>query len=338
MLNSSTIGQWIPIIKEFSQLRGVVATSDYARLGLLATYGGIYLDADVLVAEPVKFLLPILDEHENVVYTAPGQDCRSGIFSSNFIATRPNSTLWRRAFGSLVNKLQNKCGGKRRHRVCCYAQNSTPITCRSPWGLTDYIMRPLAMQMAADLRLSVHCLGTKEGLTPMAYAHAAQYSTAQTACVSFLHIYNLPLRVGSVLWRVGRRKAAAGAATARSAPWISSRPRGPEDDGDFHFGAIAWNTSELRPSYPYSWFCGECITKSKREGPNSTMCCRRRGVNLECRNQKGYYARAGNFFGRWAYHLFESINGARFDKHSMIEHSDLAIAALYRRALGMHGW
>lgn len=42
--------------------------------------------------------------------------------------------------------------------------------------------------------------------------------------------------------------------------------------------------------------------------------------------------------GRWAYHLFESINGDTFERNSPIEHSDLAVAALYRRALGISGW
>ena len=71
------------------------------------------IDADVLVAEPLHFVLKLLDEHENIVYTAPGQDCRSGVFSSNFLATRPNSSLWQRAWSSINEKLKNKCGGKR---------------------------------------------------------------------------------------------------------------------------------------------------------------------------------------------------------------------------------
>jgi hypothetical protein len=112
-LNASNIGKWIPLPKEFFQLRHVVAQSDFSRLGLLALYGGLYIDADVLVAEPLHFVLKLLDEHENIVYTAPGQDCRSGVFSSNFLATRPNSSLWQRAWSSINEKLKNKCGGKR---------------------------------------------------------------------------------------------------------------------------------------------------------------------------------------------------------------------------------
>lgn len=404
LLNSSNIGKWVPLPKEYFQLRHIVAQSDFARLGLLALYGGLYLDADVLVAEPLDFVLRLLDEHENVVYTAPGQDCRSGIFSSNFLATRPNSSLWRRAWADINRKLTFKCGGKMRHRVCCYAQNATPITCRTPWGLTDWIMRPIAMQMASTLDLSVHCLGTKEGLTPMAYAHTGHYTAAEAACVSYLHIYTTPLRVGAGNWRRELKKlerAAAAAATrehsrASAKGRYSDRrggkggglggkgggvggkgganavagglasdgvaggaggPGGPGGPGgagllrphhssmpdgylgDFSHGSLSgWNASEQSHLYPYSWFCGRCVSHSRREGPNSTMCCRRRGTNLECKNAGGYWAKAGNMFGRWAYHLFESINGDIFEASHPIEHSDLAVAALYRRALAIPGW
>ena len=67
------------------------------------------------------------------------------------------------------------------------------------------------------------------------------------------------------------------------------------------------------------------------------LCCRRRGHTHECRNARGFVARAGNFYGRWAYHLFESVNGGIFSRHEPIEHSHLAVAALYRRALGLDG-
>lgn len=154
-------------------------------------------------------------------------------------------------------------------------------------------MRPVAMDMASDNSLSAHCLDGGVGLTPMAFAHPGRFSPAEAACVGYLHIYTMALRMGS---------RAVGDAVLR--------------------GNVSWQ-------------CGQCTSKHPRDGPNSTMCCRRHGFALECRNPRGWVAKAGNYFGRWAYHLFESINGATFERNHPIESSDLAVSALYRRALGL---
>ena len=119
ILNGSTLGQWLPLPKEFHHLSHQVAASDVARLGLLATYGGLYVDADVLITSSLRPLLRLLDEYEVVTYTAPGQDCRAGVFSSNFLATRPNATLWSRAWRSLLSHLRQRCNARRRNKVCC---------------------------------------------------------------------------------------------------------------------------------------------------------------------------------------------------------------------------
>ena len=310
VLNTSTLGAWLTLPDEFTRLAHQVAVSDLARLGLLARYGGLYVDADVLVTSTLVPLLKLLDEFETIAYTTPGQDCRAGVFSSNFLATRPNATLWAGAWSSIVGQLRNKCGGKRRHRVCCYAQNGTVLpTCRTPWGLTDWVMRPIAMSLAAENQLSVHCLGHHDGLTPMAFAHPMHFTVAEAACVSWLHIYSNPLRVG------------AGVSTNLA------------KNSKLHEGSPSHAVSNTGASTV--WSCGLCESHHPREGPNSTLCCRRRANTLECRNDKGHVAKAGNFFGRWAYHLFESVNGATFQQHEPIESSDLAVAALYRRALGL---
>jgi hypothetical protein len=299
VLNASTLGRWLPLPAEFRQLRGPVAASDVARIGLLATHGGIYLDADVLVSSSLRPLVRLLDKHETVAYSAPGQDCRVGQLSSNFLATRPNSTLWSRAWASMRAQLRNRCVPRRRPvraYVCCYAANSTPIPCKSPWAFTDHVLRPVATAMAAEATLSVHCLGHNDGLTPMAFAHR-NFTVTEKLCVGFLRIYTAALRVGLAIPTLG---AGSGHATASN-----------------------------------EWACGRCRSRNLMHGPNSTLCCRRRGKNLECRNPHGKTAKAANFFGRWAYHLFESINGNTFIRTEPIERSDLAVAALYRRALGL---
>ena len=198
VLNATTLERWLPLPAEFPRLQHAVAASDVARVGLLAKYGGMYLDADVLVTSSLMRILTLLDEYEVVAYTTPGQDCRAGVFSSNFLATRPNTRLWARAWTSLTSQLQSRCVSKRRNRVCCYDVKGAPLpTCRSPWGLTDHVMRPVAMELAAESTLSAHCLGHYEGLTPMAFAHPAHFTLAEQACVNWLHVYTTPLHVGS---------------------------------------------------------------------------------------------------------------------------------------------
>jgi hypothetical protein len=49
-------------------------------------------------------------------------------------------------------------------------------------------------------------------------------------------------------------------------------------------------------------------------------------------------ANSAHFFGRIAYHLFDSINSDRFERYSPIEEANLTVSALYRRALGLGGW
>ena len=66
-LNASSVGQWIELPAEFGRLRHKVAASDVARMGLLARYGGFYVDADVLVAAPLAPLAALLDEYEHVM-------------------------------------------------------------------------------------------------------------------------------------------------------------------------------------------------------------------------------------------------------------------------------
>lgn len=288
-LNSSTIAQWVSLPREFAQLPHESARSDVARLGLLARYGGIYIDADVLVATSLSRVLQLMNIHEHVVYTSPGQLCQEGIFSANFIATaRPNTTLWHSAWQSLQDQLAQPCSNSRyrRHRICCYSQNATPVRCRTPWGLTDRIMRPIAQRLAMSLDLSLRCFDGKESFAPGAIARPHLFTVAEQSCLNHLHIY----------------AAAAG---------LGNRSNG---------------------AHSTSWHCGLCRTKDLRTGPNATLCCRRRGGQLECRNALGHRAPAVNFFGRIAYHLFESVNGPLFESHAKIENANLVVSLLYRRA------
>lgn len=292
-VNASRLAQLIDLPAEFPRLHAAAIESDIARIGLLAKYGGFYIDGDVLVAQSLLGVLDHLNEHEHVVYASPTQDCNSGVFSSNFIASRPNTTLWQRSWHSLREQLGSTCGGIARRKVCCYDNKRRPVPCRTPWGLTDRIVRPVAMELAGTFALSFHCLsGLRQGLTPMAYTPQSRFTVTEGTCLNWLHIYTAALNVSAGLH-------------SRST-------------GDFA--------------------CGKCISQHPRNGPNSTLCCRRRASHLECRNPRGHRTTSTNFFTRLAYHLFDSINGPTFSQHREIENSNLAIAALYRRALSLGPW
>ena len=88
--------------------------------------------------------------------------------------------------------------------------------------------------------------------------------------------------------------------------------------------------------------CRTCVnptyTSSTAAAAAAQICCSRFGEHdqhLECRNGRGGRALALKFFIRPAYHLFESINGATFAAVGKIEESNLTVAPLYRRALGL---
>ena len=79
---------------------------------------------------------------------------------------------------------------------------------------------------------------------------------------------------------------------------------------------------------------------------NASASCARHGLDLVCSSGgheailHGRTRRVGpvvvssrNFFGRIAYHLFESIYGTLFASYASIETSELVAAPLYRRAL-----
>lgn len=306
MLNTSTLPLHVPLPPEYDRMPDQARASDIARLALLATHGGIYIDADVLVAAPLIKVVELLEKHEHITYLSPGQSCRAGVFSSNFIASQPNTTLWRLAWLRLQQQLRRSCTGRRPQtkEICCYTHAHAPLSpCHTPWALTDLIVHPVATELAHKEGLSMHCLDDTLSLTPMCFASPAHFSGTEAACINYLHIHTAPLG---------------------HTPLASSWPRQRlQKRGD-------------------GWNCGECfhtLPRRRRGGerkPNATiMCFRRKGDHLECRNQRNKRARAEHYFSRLAYHLFGSVNGATFAKFDQIESSPLAVAALYRRALSL---
>jgi hypothetical protein len=95
-VNRSNIASHVPNLGDaFWQLPTRVAFSDAGRLALLATHGGIYLDADFLVLRSLLPVAELLEQHEVVGYPfspphgvaeSSAACARSGRLSANFLA------------------------------------------------------------------------------------------------------------------------------------------------------------------------------------------------------------------------------------------------------------
>lgn len=297
ILNASTVTRWVALPAEFHRLRHRVAASDVARVALLATHGGLYLDADVLVAEPLAPVLALLHEYESVVYASWGQECLRGHFSANFVATRPNTTLWSLAWARLQAGLQETCRRPSKdHKpnmklargqiACCFdGQGSQLAECQTTWALTDAAVRPVAESLALAESLSLYCLQGLQSLTPRAGSRPGHFSPLEEACVNQFH---LPTRT------------LGGCEPCRIPNAFTEYTQ----DGKI---CCAQRGHDL-----------ECFN-----GRNSS------------KNKRGGRALSVKYFDRVAYHLFESINGPTFARHRRIEQSNLSVGVLYRRALGL---
>ena len=88
LLNRSTLGKHLTLPPEFESIPYAVAASDFARIGLLAEHGGLYMDADFLVTHPLASLRTLMTQHDVISYTDRGGDTNcSGGFSPNWSAS-----------------------------------------------------------------------------------------------------------------------------------------------------------------------------------------------------------------------------------------------------------
>jgi hypothetical protein len=190
LLNRSTLGSLLDLPPEFARVPYAVAASDFARIGLLAMYGGLYMDADFLVARPLAPLATLLERYDVVSSSDAGDESCARGWSPNFVAARPRTPLWMEAWTSLTNQLKRRCGPPARHKICCYQhRNNTPVPCRVPWGLTDRVVRPVfRRQLDKPGAPKMHCFAKKHGFAP-----SGQTSALFGGCMRNYHIQSLKL-------------------------------------------------------------------------------------------------------------------------------------------------
>ena len=326
-VNRTNIAQHVPDLPEaFWRLPNHVAYSDAARLALLATHGGLYLDTDFLVLRSLEPIVDLLQSVEVVGYPvspphgvalSSAACASSGQLSSNFLAARPNTTMFRRAWALFRQLLPRRCARTRARKVyiCCRdAHTDAPLAqCRVPHATTD-LMLNRAGKILPDVvgsngtaisitgggalhrasNTTVHCLGGDDDLTtPRLRAHdKGRGIDSDTALPTVLGTPLLGTRLCYGKWRLLSR-------------------------------AIGCEVCPIPPAERYR------------------VCCARNGDDLVCHNQyqqrSNLVARSTGFYGRTrlAYHLFDSFQRKEFLLRDEIEWSNLTVAPLYRRALGL---
>lgn len=148
------------------------AISDVARAGLLAKYGGIYLDSDILVAAPLQDIVEKLHGPESVdlvTYTNGNQHCDKGAFSSNFMAAKPGNSFHTRWWAEILKRLRTPCSADAylNTQVCCHQPSGTPYDkCHFSWGgAGERIAHPLLARLLEQegSNFNVHCFNERDG-------------------------------------------------------------------------------------------------------------------------------------------------------------------------------
>lgn len=315
VLNQSTLVSYIPDLPpEYTRLPHQTAYSDFARIALLAHYGGLYLDTDFIVT---KSLVPFAAHLTNVSFVGYKSSHRPDLlkdptcamgstFSPNFFAARPGTSVMKAAWSSLKHSLTRRCTGvssatKDASRTmahdarafvasCCYAHaDGAPVTCQTPWQLSDAMLRPLLRKRSE----AIYCYGGDQTFVPEI---ATRHPTARKY-LSYMLVYGTHLGLDNCNF----------ADIDRTNKWAVNHP----------------NSSTV-------------------------VCCERIGVDLECSflwradARRRRYAdsnvtlRTTGFFDRVAYHVFSSINRRVLmqDRESLLE-SRTVYGSLVRQSLGL---
>jgi hypothetical protein len=111
LLNEKIIKQYLPDLRDdFDNLK-IAQKVDYYRILLLYKYGGIWIDADIIVMRDLNPIFEKLDEgYDFVGFGCTGMQCSNGHFRpSNWVlGSRPNGILMKTVLDKLNDKLDNR--------------------------------------------------------------------------------------------------------------------------------------------------------------------------------------------------------------------------------------
>ena len=108
ILDNNSIKKYLPDLRDDFENLKVAQKVDYYRIALLYKYGGIWIDADIIIMKDLKPIFDKLDEgYDYVGFGCTGQLCSNGKFRpSNWVlGSRVNSVLMKRVLDKLNIKL-----------------------------------------------------------------------------------------------------------------------------------------------------------------------------------------------------------------------------------------
>jgi hypothetical protein len=353
-VNRSSLHLYVNLPPEFDRIPYAVAASDFARMALLATHGGLYADLDFLVTRSLGPIRKLLDQYEIVSYISKDgskddptptteHECQQH-FVSNFAAARNGSAFMMEVWTVFRQQLTRRCGTRARHKICCYSSNNTPVPCRVPWAITDVLNPPIKKHFAASGRLSVYCFAGAQSFTPHSTSLHQSYK-----CTNLFHIKSLRLSEQPL--------EQPGDIDGTRTDWTPSHPRG---EGSGRGGALGKalghanghanghalgktrhlehmqqhvRSHELKLDVRHDGLPAIKLTDEQLGCSSSDLRCSRVGVDLRCDRTGGRPAVAHAFYGRMAYHMFESIYGSMYAAIPRIEAAPTVFGSLYRIAL-----
>ena len=112
-LNQFNIKTYLPELKDYeTKINNLIIAQkvDIYRIMLLHKYGGIYMDADIIVLRNPNEIINKLNEYDFVGFGCTGDNCTSGYgYPSNWLlVSRPNTKLMTNILKKLLDKIKNQ--------------------------------------------------------------------------------------------------------------------------------------------------------------------------------------------------------------------------------------
>ena len=300
-VNRSNIHDYIPNLPPvFWRLPTRVAFSDAARLGLLALHGGLYVDADFLV---LRSLIPIAQMLESVHLVGYPYSPAHG---------EPESSADCERSGQISANF-------------VAARANTTLFARA-WSMLLNVL-PRKCSRARARKIYICCSDAKTG-QPLDKCHVPHATTDLMMSRIRPQLWRRNVSISTTLRCLGGRDDLT---TPRLIP-----PSGNGQDLDRVLGLPR---NEMRLIFGKWRLLGRSLGCHHFLDKQYRVCCRRDGDDLGCRGAKAARgeARARGFYARTriGYHLFDSFQRSNFVMSERIEFSNLTVAPLYRRALGL---
>jgi hypothetical protein len=110
LLNEKNVFDYLPDLRlDINELPLIALKTDYIRVALLYKYGGIWLDADTIMMEPLTKVVDLINNGEDFIgFGCTGETCITdgyGFPSNGAMASKKHSVLMERCLNSLNKKL-----------------------------------------------------------------------------------------------------------------------------------------------------------------------------------------------------------------------------------------